>query len=279
MNKFLKRILTLALLLSMACCSFAFATEADAGTMSLPPFVRDDAKVVAVFAAGQVQQMPASAEEVPADAPGAPAGDPKPLMLDTIWIYYEDNTFVQFAEVRNLQYEPFSAGDYHFNDNGSFFIDPSTENGTIVIERKLKYSKNGPAEYSSSHEYKLGTLGFSQLYGPTDEREVEAIFCKANAFPYTDENGVVIHLDSILLFFTDGSFSVYAIMQNNEAVAAASGTYAFDETGDFAMPPTEKDNGKITLTIADSINEGIIGTSTVYDLGTLGIKPLFQKKH
>lgn len=55
-------------------------------------------------------------------------------------------------------------------------------------------------------------------------------------------------------------------------------SFAFDEIGDFAMPPTETENGKITLTTEHSISEAFVGTTT-FNLATMAIKPLYQKKH
>lgn len=255
--------LSMLLIFIAVCASFAFAEET-AGSPPLPPFVRENTKVVAVFAAGLAQPLQRfdSASE--------------PDMIDTIWIYYDNGTFVQFAQIDHL-FDYFSEGTYSFGNGGSFFIDESTKNGTITINRAKKHStKEGrPTEYISSHEYVLGSLGFKQLYGPTVEKEVEAIFCDPYGLLFTDESGVTRRLDVFMLFYADGSFEAYAIT-GKEVINAYSGTYAFDEIGDFAIPRDEKESGKLTLNVTESINKNI-KKSITYDFASMGIMPLFEK--
>jgi len=264
MKKGLALFLSLVLLVSAVFASFAFAEEtAESTPPPLPPFVRENTKVVSVFAAGLAQPLQRA--------------DSEQEMIDTIWIYYDNGTFVQFAQIDH-QFDYFSEGTYSFGNGGSFFIDESTKNGTITINRAKKHStmEGRITEYVSSHEYVLGTLGFRQLYGPTVDKEVEAIFCDPFGLPYTDESSVTWHLDVFLLFYNDGSFEAFAVT-GKDVINAFSGTYAFDEIGDFAIPHFEKESGKLTLNITESINENIKKTIT-YDFGSMGIMPLFEKK-
>lgn len=84
--------------------------------------------------------------------------------LDTIWIYYSDMTFEQYAAVDD-EMILFSLGTYSFEDGGDFiFSDDDGDSDDIQINRTMKYSaENGLAAYSSSHIYDINSLGFVQI--------------------------------------------------------------------------------------------------------------------
>ncbi len=64
----------------------------------------------------------------------------------------------------------FSLGTYSFANEGDFNYDPDEKNfGDIIIERTHKLTADKDlAEYSSSHTYPLGSLGFTKIY-PANE--------------------------------------------------------------------------------------------------------------
>ena len=261
MKKSIALFLSLVLLISAACVSFAVAEGADKSAR--PPFVRDTTKVVSVFLAGEAQPLKHT-------------DDSDPEMIDSVWVYYDNDTFVQFAEL-NRTFEYFSEGTYSFGNGGSFVIADDNKEGTITINRAKKHStqEGRMIEYISSHEYVLGTLGFRQLYGPTTDKELVALFCDTYSFPYTDENGVTSNLDTFSLFYGDGSFEVVAIL-GKDVIDVYSGTYAFDEAGDFVIPYGETESGKLTLTITEDKMDRLPDSIT-YDFAGIGFKPLFIK--
>lgn len=86
-------------------------------------------------------------------------------LIDTIWVYYDDETFEQFAEV-GRELVLFSQGNYHF-ENGGNFIDGKKDlsKGQIVINRHKKYQNGlGLVDYSSTHTYSLYGLGFKCIW-------------------------------------------------------------------------------------------------------------------
>ena len=89
MKKSMAIILSVVFLISMLACVPAFAegeAQAEFTPPPLLPYVKMYTNAVAVFAAPEAQPFP------------LPFGD-EPDMLDTIWIFYGDGTFDQYAEV------------------------------------------------------------------------------------------------------------------------------------------------------------------------------------
>lgn len=200
-----------------------------------------------------------------------------------MWIYYSDDTFVQYAEGPD-GYEPFSTGTYSFKEDGDFVLEEDGDNGTIVINRNKKKTslRSGLSDYNSTHEYELGTLGFEQLFGPGDEgKEVEVILGDDNQLIYTDEDGVLSHLDSVWIMFTDKSFKQFVFM-DDDVKLYGSGTYEFDDTGDFKYTGIEGESGKITLTYDYNVQldgEGKENVKSItYDIRSLGLTCFYEKK-
>ena len=110
-KKFVSAILVLLLVLSsFAALSENAAPPADGAGNNpppLPPHIKEQADVVAVFAG--IEKQPVRLENQPEE-------DQK---VDTVWIYYSDNTFDQYAELRH-EFELFSTGKYSFTGGGSF---------------------------------------------------------------------------------------------------------------------------------------------------------------
>ena len=251
-------------------------TEADApaedGEQPLPLQVKDGVDVVAVFADGKAQQL---------DLPKAPEGDEdNALKIDTIWIFYSDNTFDQYAESPQ-GYEIYSTGTYSFKDGGDFIIGDE-EDGTIVFTRKKKAlnGKPGLVDYDNTFENEIGSLGFESLYGPGDEgKEVEAIWADDNQLMYV-KDGVTYHLDAFWIMFTDKTFKQYALI-DDDIKLYSSGTYEFGEDGDFHFIGFEENSGTITLTYDYNILHEALGDKEVepvtYDIKSLGLSCLFEK--
>ncbi len=85
-------------------------------------------------------------------------------MLNTVWLYYGDNTFEQYALVDGAM-QVFSTGTYELLGDSDFaFADSKDDMVEIVLHRNQKYQAGkGLAEYDSTHTYELNTLGF-ELY-------------------------------------------------------------------------------------------------------------------
>ncbi|WP_297698461.1 hypothetical protein [uncultured Fibrobacter sp.] len=80
-------------------------------------------------------------------------------MLTTMWFYYEDGTFEQYALIDNEQNVLFSSGDYSIKGNFS------TKNSVLTIHRTKKYKDGkGLSDYESEHDYEIGALEFIKVY-------------------------------------------------------------------------------------------------------------------
>lgn len=93
-----------------------------------------------------------------------PSGGPDDL-IDTIWIYYNDSTFEQYAEV-DKEMVLFSLGNYHFENDGNFIDGQKySSKGQITIDRTKKYQYGkGLIDYLSHHTYDLYALGFKCVF-------------------------------------------------------------------------------------------------------------------
>ena len=265
MKKTLAMLLMLALLACVCGAVPAFAADGNDSAPPLPPFVKKDVKIVSIFANAEAQPMQIM--------PGAPE-----VMLDSVWIYYSDNTFDQYAEIPQ-GYVLFSTGTYSLLDGADFVLGKADGDGSIVIERSQKYSPEtgALADYSSSHKYQLGTLGYAQLFGPDSGGEVEAVFIDSYRTLYKDANDVVKGLDTIWIYFEDGSFRDFVFLDGN-VVFNGSGSYAFDDAGDFHILPYEEDYGTITHTWdVDGSVVDLGGQSQTFNLGEMGLTCLFVK--
>ena len=268
MKKRLAMILVLVLLIGIVGVAPAFAEDGSDDALPVIPFSKDEGvTVAAVFAGVEVQEIPG-----PDDAPEGL----EPVRVDTICIFYSDNTFDQYTETI-FGYELYSTGTYSFRDDADFIISEEGGNGVIVIEREQIYSmeERKLVDNASTEEYDMDTLSFVQLFGPEDEKEVEAIFGDTTMTLYEDEDGVLSKLDTVWLYFADGTFCDYVFL-DKDIVLYCSGTYEFDEAGDFHILPLEEDYGTITLTFDQSM-AGREGQTKTINLGAMGLTCLFEK--
>lgn len=245
----------------------------------LPPNVKRT-DVVAVFAKPQAQPAPETmngepaqkapdkpqeAPDKPLEAPDEPQEAPdQPKMLDTIWIYYADNSFDQYTDVD---------GRYQLFSRGNYTLDGSFKEGSIVINRteKMTDAGSGPEAYESSHEYQIGTLGFELLA----EKGILAIFGDASHEEFTGADGITRYLDTFWIFFEDGTFRQY-VFHDEDVVLFSSGRYEFDDIGDFHMPFDDKEHGTITLNWDESVDPHAKLSQTC-DLNSLGMDCLFER--
>ena len=83
--------------------------------------------------------------------------------LPTIWFYYSDGSFRQFAIVDGQENTLFSCGDYSVTDG--VFADESV----LTIHRTKKYQDGvGLSDYDSTHDYRIGGLDFIRVYPNLD---------------------------------------------------------------------------------------------------------------
>ena len=254
--------------------SDAEAETGDESGAPLPMFVKDGVDVVAIFADGLAQ---------PVGVPAGPDSNEESKKVDTLWIYYSDNTFDQYAQGPE-GFEIFSTGTYSFDKDGDFLIEEEGENGIIVINRNKKVTseESGLTDYESSHEYELGTLGFEQLYGPADEgKNIEAVFGDDCQLVYEDEDGTVEHLDSIWIMFDDMSFRQYVFM-DDDVKLYGKGKYKLSDGADFHFIGMEEESGTIILDYYYNMmykKQGITNAEPAeYDLASLGLTCFYEKK-
>ena len=80
--------------------------------------------------------------------------------LSTIWMYYDNGSFQQYALMPKTGEELlFSTGDYVIN--GDF----ATPKSILTLHRTQKYADGiGLSEYDSTHDYTMGEQGFIKIY-------------------------------------------------------------------------------------------------------------------
>ncbi len=243
----------------------------------LPHNVKDGIDVVTIFAAPNAQ---------PIDMPLPPDSEETEIKADTLWIYYSDNTFDQYTQGPE-GYGLFSTGTYSLENGANFIIKEGKDKGSIVINRNKKRTFDDPdatglKDYDSSHEYDLGSLGFTQIYGPKDEgKKIEAVFGDDNQLLYTDDSGVVRHLDSVWIMFDDMTFKQFVYI-DDDVKLYGSGYYELSDGADFNNIEQEKDSGTITLEYDYNMLYKATGQKdtepVTYDLKSLGLTCYFEKK-
>ena len=194
--------------------------------------------------------------------------------LDTIWIYYSDNSFVQYA-FSDDQPVVFSEGTYRFENGGSFLrAEDSEDSGNLVITRTSKYvDGEGLQDYSSEHSYSLDNIGFRQIYCLGKKgKSIAALFAGCGKQSFGEEQ----MLDTYWIFYDDMTFEQYACL-GSDPVLFSEGTYSLSEGADFRYEE-ETDFGDITITRTKKFQEGLnyadYTSEHTYDLNSLGFSLL-----
>ncbi len=200
-------------------------------------------------------------------------------MLDTVWIYLSDGTFRQYA-MMNGKMQLFSTGYYAFGEGGSFLPPEDPEKpGSIIIERHQKYDpEEGLIDSFSSHEYKLGSLGFFAASSPEKEKEEVQILFGAKNQSYKDIDGVESQLDTIWIYYSDNSFEQYAFMEDGP-VLFGTGTYELGYKGGMIANPDPEAGAtiRVNYTALYDAENGLAEneSSHVYRLGAMGMDALY----
>ena len=205
-------------------------------------------------------------------------------MVSTVWIYYGDMTFDQYAEVDG-EFCLFSTGTYQLGDGADFIFEEDEEDcGSIEISSSMKYKPGeGLVPCDSFHTYQLNTLGFEQPYPGAQKKgpEVLAAFYGDDKQPFDDgEDGVI---DTLWICFKDGTFCQHAEIGNETGDGGFTlfntGTFDFaDEESDFVYGEGENGHGYIIIHRSQKYQpeDGLSDyeSTHTYELGTLGFAQL-----
>lgn len=111
-----------------------------------PANVRSDLKLVAAFMQVDKQKLVRQ--------------DGTETYLPTMWFYYDDGTFQQYALLDGHKDELFSTGDYRITEGGF-----AQGESVLTIHRTQKYRDGiGLADYDSTHDYVIEELDFVQVF-------------------------------------------------------------------------------------------------------------------
>ncbi len=202
--------------------------------------------------------------------------DEEAEFLDTIWIYYSDGTFEQYAMMDDTAVL-FSSGTYAVV-SGSFASLPEGEETSITIRRSSKYQNGEFAAYSSEHMYDLGTLGFDEIYAYRENgHRIEAVFFGDDRQLFVESDGDREMLDTIWIYYDDMSFEQFALLDGHMRLFSR-GSYAFSDGGDFFYEEKASDCGDITITRSEKYQAGkglsAYSSSHTYDLNSLGFEKI-----
>jgi len=113
-----------------------------------PDNIRTDLKLVAAFMQVDKQKLAKQ--------------DGSEEYLPTMWFYYDDGSFQQYAILSNSEQVLFSIGEY------SVTSDEFSDQSVLTIHRTKKYQDGqGLADYDSTHDYLIEEIGFIRVY-PSD---------------------------------------------------------------------------------------------------------------
>ncbi len=224
----------------------------------LPEYVKDGVSVATVFAAAQGQPYV-----------GLGKGT---QYLDTFWVCYSDDSFEQFVELDG-GFRAFARGDYDFDGSGQ-----------ILFNIREQLNAEGTFEEMPAYGYAFDSSdpAFAMIVSPEDaKKDVVSIFADVLREEYTDVAGLSTMLDTIWVYYADGSFAEYAYM-NDFVAPYSTGIYTVSENGDFHFWDGKDDAGVLKLEYelkADA--EGALDECEevkCYDLNAFGYDPVFDKK-
>ena len=128
--------------------AFAFSCAAAEVTGDYYPS-RAGVDVTAIFAVPEIQPYVGTGK--------------KSRMIDTVWVYYTDGTFDQYADPDG-KIVLFSRGAYKLGEAGTFLYERSNAAfRTITVRRSERYQKNGLAPFESTVVVEFGTLGLVRI--------------------------------------------------------------------------------------------------------------------
>ena len=210
--------------------------------------------------------------------------DDREELLDTIWIYYSDNTFEQYASYGN-DIMLFSIGTYKFEGDSSFlYKDGDSDHAQITITRTKKYQAGSAlSDYHSEHTYDLSSIGYERRYVLEEGgKTIESVFYALNKQPYTAEDDTEDMLDTIWIYYSDNTFDQFASV-DDIIVPCSTGTYQMNDGGDFLYSLDESDFGEITINRTKKYiaGKGLIdySSSHTYELNSLGFVQIVVVKH
>ncbi len=251
----MKKSLTLGILTSLVLLLFATSCATSAintsTTSATTATTSEERYVTAIFTKEDAQPYSHSSKEKE--------------QLDTIWIYYNDNTFEQFAEHED-KLVAFSNGNYEQVGEEVF--------SKITIIRTHKYQNEQLLDYSSEHTYDLGPLGFEQIYSyARSGKKIEAIFYGLDRQLLIEEDGDKELLDTIWIYYDDKTFEQFACVEDKMQLFS-TGDYEFADGGDFVYEVQEANYGDIIINRHQKYitGKGLVSyeSSHTYDLNSLG---------
>ena len=110
-----------------------------------PKNMQEDRKLTAAFMHAEQQKLART--------------DNTEVFLPTVWLYYQDGTFQQYASMPDARDVLFSTGVYTIS--GDFLAEESV----LTIHRTQKYQDGiGLSDYDSTHDYVIGNLDFIRIW-------------------------------------------------------------------------------------------------------------------
>lgn len=94
-------------------------------------------------------------------AANQPYGDE---MVDSLWLYYGDQSFEQYAYLDYMHPTLFSEGYWKIDNGTDLYLGTEKENDVIITLTRTKKLQDGSyMAYASEHTYELKTLGYEQI--------------------------------------------------------------------------------------------------------------------
>ncbi len=94
-------------------------------------------------------------------AANQPYGDE---MVDSLWFYYGDQSFEQYAYLDYMHPTLFSEGYWKIDNGTDLYLGTEKENDVIITLTRTKKLQDGSyMAYASEHTYELKTLGYEQI--------------------------------------------------------------------------------------------------------------------
>ena len=210
-------------------------------------------------------------------------GNEKPL--DSVMIYLSDGSFEQYT-IMNDDCTPYSSGYYLLAEDGRFAPDADgVSSGGITMEFNKAYDADeGLTEVFETEETALDSLfasGYQYIGGHDENKDIAQIYLGSKKQSYTNAKGVELMLNTVWVYYTDGSFEQYAVIKDRVELFSA-GTYELGEGAGFKLFDEPEANSTITINRNYKYVEGSglqdYESSHTYQLGSIGFDSLYTRE-
>ncbi len=147
-------------------------------------------------------------------------------LLDTLWIFFSDASFEQYAIYPDGGVRRFLAGTYKL-------IGEAAPDSDFSADRQIELTvAEEPRTFLISEQF--GSKLFEKTGGT---KHVLSLFVGDNRQPYPADDGSEQYLDTVWLYYSDTTFDQYAILPDGKVAYFSTGLYKLSDKKERVVLP------------------------------------------